>query len=165
MNDFIVDVALILVFALITFWYSKKGFVKTVLDSVSWIIAVVCAKILTEPAYNFLRANTSLLGNADEPIAKIAVLVLLFFVLFVLLKWLIHIIDKFFKIPVLKQVNGVLGLIVGMICGLFAIIIICMLLQLSVNVVYNSDYVVAIESSRIVSFVVNNEKILNSLNF
>ena len=163
MNDYIVDLVLLLIFALITFLYSKKGFVKTVLDSVSWILAIVGAKILSEPAQDFITENTSLLNNIEIPMAKIAVFVLLFFVVFILLKWIIAVIDKIFKLPVLKQVNVLLGIAVGMICAAAAVIIICMLLRISSDVVYNSEYVSAIEHSRIVKFIADNGKILNKL--
>ena len=127
MADYIVDVILLLIFAFITLFYSKKGFVKTLLDSVSWIIAIIGAKILSNPAYDFINSNTSLLNGVEEHIAKIFVLVLLFFVLFIVLKWIIAIIDKIFKLPVLKQVNAAFGILIGMICAVAAVIIISML--------------------------------------
>ena len=80
-------------------------------------------------------------------------------VLSVVLNALVMLVNKFFRIPVLKQANQLLGGLLGALCGAIIVIVLSFTLQISSHVVFSDDYKGAIENSKIVQFVLSDEKI------
>jgi uncharacterized membrane protein required for colicin V production len=163
MNDYIVDLILAVIFVFITVAYYKRGFVKTILNFASFFIAIILAKTLSGKVTDWMFSNTKLFAGMERYIAKLIVFVLGFIILSILLKWIISLINKVFKLPVLKQANKILGGVLGACCGAIAIIVLCVCLQISSHVVYNSKYVNAVDSSKIVQIVLSDEKIASNI--
>ena len=163
MIDYIIDIILALIFALITYKYYKKGFVRTVLSFAAFFVSIILAKTLSGNVSQWVFSNTKLFAGLDRYIAKLIIFVIVFIVVSCLIKWIISLVDKFFKLPVLKQANKLLGGILGAGCGIIVVIVLCVCLQVSSHVVYNSKYINAVDSSKIVQTVLSDEKITESI--
>ena len=85
--------------------------------------------------------------------------VIVFVVLSALLNVAVTLINKIFKIPVLKQANRILGGLLGALVGGIIVVILCFALQISAHVVHKSDFADAVENSKIVQFVLSDEKV------
>jgi uncharacterized membrane protein required for colicin V production len=62
-------------------------------------------------------------------------------------------INKFTKIPVLKQVNNALGALLGVAKGIVVVVLICVLLNIFMNIAGDGAFANAVESSRFVKAV------------
>lgn len=163
MTEYIVDVALIAIFVAVTFIYYRRGFAKTVLKAGALFLSVILTLAFSERATSWIFSNTKLFAGTERYIAKLIVSVVMFILLYLALKWLSGLINRIFKLPVLKQANKLLGAVLGACCSIVIIAVISVSLQISSHVVYNANYVSAIDNSRIVQLVLSNEKISENL--
>ncbi|MDD6276303.1 MAG: CvpA family protein [Clostridia bacterium] len=164
MVEYIVDVALIAIFVAVTFIYYKRGFAKTVLKAASLLLSVILTLAFADKATGWIFSNTKLFAGTERYIAKLIVSVVMFVLLYFVLKWLANVINRVFKLPVLKQANKLLGAILGACCAMVIVSVISVALQVSSHVVYNANYVSAIDNSNIVQLVLSNEKISENIN-
>lgn len=86
---------------------------------------------------------------------------ILFFVIYSLLKVVVVLINKFFKLPVLKSANKLLGAVLGVLKGALSIFVLCVLLKIVAGLCTDTIFAQAVHSSRIVSLVANNNFILD----
>ena len=162
--DYIIDLILAGIFLVMTFTYLKKGFAKTILKFVAFFLSIVLSKILSGTVTDWIFSNTKLFVGTERYIAKLIITVLTFVVLSFLLNFLVSLINKVFKIPVLKQANQLLGALIGAVCGGIIVVILCFVLQISSHVVYNAEYVNAVENSKIVQLVLSDDKVAEGIN-
>lgn len=162
--DYIIDIILAGILLVMTAIYFKKGFAKTILKFVSFFLSIVFSRVLSGTVTDWVFSNTKLFAGTEKYIAKLIITVLTFVVVSVLLNFLVSLINKFFKIPVLKQANQILGGLLGAICGGIIVVILCFVLQISSHVVYNAEYVNAVENSKIVQLVLSGEKVAEGIN-
>lgn len=163
MVEYIVDIALIAIFVAVTFIYYKRGFAKTVLKAASLVLSVILTIAFSEKMTGWVFSNTKLFAGTERYIAKLIISVVMFIVLYFVLRWISDIINKVFKLPVLKQANKLFGAILGACCAIIIVAVISVTLQISSHVVYNANYVSAIDHSHIVQLVLSNEKISENL--
>ncbi len=76
---------------------------------------------------------------------QIVLMIVLFIVLYILIKKLIRLVLKVFKAPVLKQVNGffggVLGAVNGVLCVWIAVNLICIIAQITANDITSNELI------------------------
>lgn len=159
MEKYIVDIILLLIVFAFTVTYSVRGFAKTILRFVSFIAAIVLSKAFAAPVTDWVLSNTKFLSGMEKHLAEMVIIVLLFLLISIVLKWITSVINKLFKIPVLKQANKVLGGIFGAVNGLIVVIILSVCLQISSHMVYNARYLNAVRNSVIVQTVLPDENI------
>lgn len=164
LNEIIIDLILAGIMIVMTAVYAKKGFAKTILKFVSFFLSIVLSRALSGTVTDWVFSNTKLFVGMERYIAKLIITVLTFVVLSALLNFAVSLIDKIFKIPVLKQANQILGGLLGAICGGIIVVILCFVLQISSHVVYNAEYVNAVENSKIVQLVLSDEKVSEGIN-
>lgn len=153
MEQYIVDIILAAVFVVFTAVFFVRGFAKTVLSSLTFIGAIICTKIFADEATEWILKNTKFFTDTETHIAKLMVTVVLFLLLLLVLKIIVNIIDKLFRIPVLKQANQLLGGILGAVSGAIVVFILAICLQISSHMVYNAKYLDAVENSVIVQAI------------
>ncbi|MBQ8575078.1 MAG: CvpA family protein [Clostridia bacterium] len=159
MEQYIIDIILAAIFLAITIKYFTRGFAKTILKFVAFFLSIVLSRTLSGEVTDWVFSNTKLFTGTERYIAQLIITVLCFVVLSVLLNWAVALVNKFFKIPVLKQANKLLGGLLGALCGGIVVIVLCFALQISSHVVYNAKFVNAVESSVIVQMVLSDEKV------
>ncbi len=163
MQEHMIDIILGVIFLLITIKYYRQGLVETILKFGSYIVAFVAAVATCSAATNWIYSNTRLFGSTERYLAKLIVFVLIYIAVKVFFSWIISILGSLKKLPVLKHANKLLGALLGVGCGLVAILVISVGLQISSHVVYNAKYVNAVDSSVIVQAVISNDKIAENI--
>ena len=108
---------------------------------------------------DWVLENTSLFTGTERYITKLIITVLTFVVVSAALNALVVLVNKFFKIPVLKQANKLLGGLLGALCGGIIVIVLCFAFQITSHVMYKTDFAQAVENSKIVQFVLSDEKV------
>lgn len=128
---YIIDIVLILIFMLCIGYYYRKGFVRSILEFCSFFVAVVVTKIYYAPLAQYLLTKTEWFSGSSLPGAKANIfsIIFLFVAAFIIIRIIIRVIDKFFKLPVIKTANKALGLVIGALCGFIAVTFICVVLN------------------------------------
>lgn len=159
MAEYIVDIILAAIFLALTVKYFIRGFAKTILNCAAFFLSIILSKVVSSSVTDWVFSNTRLFSGMERYIANLIITVICFVALSVLLNWAVFLVNKFFKIPVLKQANKLLGGLLGALCGGIVVIILCFVLQVSSHVVYNAQFVNAVENSVIVQTVLSDEKV------
>lgn len=132
----LLDVIVLAVLALCLFINTKRGFVKSLLDFIGCFVALICAYLaipflkpmLEPPIHNLLERYDGSDGSLSELLetditAEIIAEVTAFAILFVLLTVIVRLatllIDRIFRLPILKQANKTLGFLLGLAIGVF----------------------------------------------
>lgn len=132
--DILADILLVAVLVLFTVSGFRRGIVHSVADLVGSIAAAAAAilyapRALTLAAPYLNRVKIPLLGSS---VARFVVIVVL---LFVILEVLVHVLavllDRLFRLPVLKQVNSLLGGVFGFCKGAVVVLFACAVLRLA----------------------------------
>lgn len=161
--EHIVDIILIALLALITFKYYRQGLVETIFRFGSFIVALISARVFCGTVTDWIYSNTKLFGGMDRYLTKLIVFVLIYIAVRILFSWIIRLLSTLKKLPVIKHANKFLGAMLGFGCGLVAILVISIGLQISSHVVYNAKYVNAVDSSYIVQAVLSNDKVAENI--
>lgn len=129
---YIIDIVLCLIFILCAGYYYRKGFARSILEFFSFFAAGVLTKIYYSDVAQFLLDNTSFFegDTFPEEKARMVSLVALFIGASILIKFLISLIDRFFKLPLIKTANKALGLLIGILCGFLLVTGICLVIDL-----------------------------------
>lgn len=130
----ILDILVIGVLALCIFLYTKRGFIKGILGLCGCFIAMIAAALTKSILQPHLEAPIrKLLGNGEggddlssmlqvdltaEAIASVVSFFLLFVLFSVIVRLITHALDRFCKLPVLRQANKLLGFALGVVIGL-----------------------------------------------
>lgn len=139
-----------MIFALNVFIYYKKSFVRTVLEFISFFISAFVARTYSGIVSDFFVKNTDIFSDKDgEQKSKLIFVALLFILTSAVLKVIIYYIDKFFKLPVINTVNKLFGLILGILIGLF-IVVMCIILFKIFELSGYEPLIEMVENSRII---------------
>jgi len=113
------------------------GFVRSLVELIGYIIAVVAAFMLSDSLATFV--GTYLMKSSPTGLSHIVIKVICMVVIFVILQLVVGLIartlDTVFKLPVLHQVNSLLGGVFGLAKGILAVLFICAILQLMLPIV------------------------------
>lgn len=132
----LLDVIVLAVLALTVFAYAQKGFAKSLLDFFGFILSLIFAFLaipllmpyLEGPITNAISGYDGSSGSLSDLlgtdftahlIAKVMSFTILFLLITVAVRIASWLIDKIFRLPVLKQANKLLGLLLGLVLGLF----------------------------------------------
>ena len=88
---------------------------------------------------NAAPATADLISPAIIWLLQLLLTVILFFILVILVRLVIKLIGNVFRLPVLRQVDGILGGLFGIFKGVVYIFLVCILLQLLMPVIGNSS--------------------------
>mgnify|MGYP006386124185 FL=1 len=129
---YIIDIVLGLIFILCVGYYYHKGFARSILEFFSFFAAGVITKIYYSDFAQLLLENTPFFegDTFPEEKARMVSLVALFIGASILIKILISLIDRFFKLPLIKTANKALGLLIGVLCGFLLVTGICLVIDL-----------------------------------
>ncbi len=159
MTEYIIDIILAGIFLVMTGIYFRRGFAKTILKFVSFFLSIVLSRAVSGTVMDWVLENTSLFTGTERYITKLIITVITFVIVSAALNALVVLVNKFFKIPVLKQANKLLGGLLGALCGGIIVIVLCFAFQITSHVMYKTDFAQAVENSKIVQFVLSDEKV------
>ncbi len=147
---YIIDIVLALIFILCVGYYYRKGFARSILEFFSFFAAGVITKVYYTDVAAFLVEKTPFFADDSFPEAKarLTALVLLFVGASIVIKLLIGLIDRFFKLPLIKTANKALGLLFGVLCGFLLVTGVCLVIDL-VSMTGYEPLVKAIDNSKI----------------
>lgn len=128
----ILDVLIIATLLICAILYTKRGFIKGILGLCGCLVALIAAAItrpllqpiLMEPLHKLFTGSHGTLSNvletvlSVETIASMIAFTLLFILFMIVVKLVTFLLDRFCRLPVLKQANRVLGLLLGLVIGL-----------------------------------------------
>ncbi len=89
---------------------------------------------------------------------------LLLALIYILLMIIVRLIDKFFKLPFLKTANRLLGGVLGAVKGVILVFLLCVLFEIIAGIGKESVVAQAVDSSKIVSFINENNFVLKDFN-
>ena len=116
----VLDLILLLIVVITILGSLKKGLVKTVIDSLSLILSSILA-IIIAPAF---KETFGFVGEYS----KSATYIIIFLVSWVAVKIASILLDKIISsIPLIKTVNKLGGLILGILLGIFRVSVYCMI--------------------------------------
>lgn len=159
MTEYIIDIILAGIFLVMTGIYFRRGFAKTILKFISFFLSIVLSRAVSGTVMDWVLENTSLFTGTERYITKLIITVITFVIVSAALNALVVLVNKFFKIPVLKQANKLLGGLLGALCGGIIVIVLCFAFQITSHVMYKTDFAQAVENSKIVQFVLSDEKV------
>lgn len=116
---------------------------------------VLSSAVATMPAEQEIAQllMDKILGGAVLSIAQTTAFLCIFVLSSTVLDLVIRIVNKVFKLPVLKQINRFLGAVLGAVKGVAAVLLISAVLCISQSLIPGTALARATENSRIVSFV------------
>ncbi len=159
MTEYIIDIILVAILVVMTAIYFKKGFAKTILKFAAFFLSIIFSRAISDTITEWTIENTSLFTGTERYITKLIITVITFVVVAALMNALVKLVNKFFKVPVLKQANQILGGLLGALCGGIIVTVLCFALQISAHVVYKTEFASAVESSKIVQLVLSDKKV------
>lgn len=117
-KEYIVDAALLGIFFLNVIVYYRKSFTKAILEFVAFFGASLMAKFYSEPAARFIMRKTSIFSDPyGKEKATLVMIVVLFILISVALNVIIYYADKWFKLPVSRTANKLMGMALGILVG------------------------------------------------
>lgn len=119
--------------------------------------------------YSGTQVAENIAGSVIAPlvtaVCKVVVFIVAFLLLLVVLRILIHVVDHVFDLPVLGTLNRVFGGLLGVIKGLLAVVVLCAVASLCVDMFCEADaaVAVAVKGSQIVTFVNGHNPLLRGM--
>lgn len=130
----ILDIILLVVLLGFIITGLKAGLVRSLLGLVGYLFAIVASVALAN-RFSGLIGAWLFHGRTDNvlqiALTKIAATVIFFALLQLLLRMIIGAVDTVFRLPVLHQVNALLGGVFGLLKGILVIFLFCAVLQLA----------------------------------
>lgn len=120
--NIIIDIVLVAIFAITVIDFYRKGFIKALFSLCKVFISIILAFALTPVAENII-------GN------RILAFIIIFVLSIIACSFLSFIIDKLFKLPVLKEINKICGLLLGAVCGFLYMLVSYSIITLILNLI------------------------------
>lgn len=116
---------------------------------------------LSSAGDNAASATADLISPTVIWLLQLLLTIILFFILLVFVRLIVKLLSNAFRLPVLRQVDGLLGGIFGIFKGVVYIILACILLQLLMPIIDGSSQSMkqVLDSSYIYQFIVYNNPI------
>ncbi|MBE6573210.1 MAG: CvpA family protein [Ruminococcaceae bacterium] len=109
--SWLADLILIAIIAVCAVKGWRNGFISTVIRTASFVISILISSLLCESVAKLFKVN--------ETVANILAFVLIFLLSLLLLRFAAFITKKLGKIKLIKKTNEILGLVFGILLGLF----------------------------------------------
>ncbi len=116
----------------------KIGLVRSLVELIGYIFAIIAAVTLSDRLAVIVGAyltKLTPLTALNHIIIKTISMVIIFVVLQLLVQIVSRALDTVFKLPVLHQVNSLLGGVFGLLKGALVVFLICAVLQLALPVI------------------------------
>lgn len=113
------------------------GFLSNTLNN-QGITSSQIAQSLQAAGNNAASATADFISPAIIWLLQLLLTVILFFILLIFVRLVIKLIGNVFRLPVLRQVDGILGGLFGIFKGVVYIFLVCILLQLLMPAISNS---------------------------
>lgn len=130
----VIDVVLIAVMILFIIVGFKRGVVRSLVEFVGSLLALVFSAMfsgwITDAICSALKDNDHF-SMWEYAGIRIVSVILLFAVLHIAVQLAAKALDTVFHLPVLSQVNAVLGAVCGLLQGLVLVLVLCAILQLA----------------------------------
>lgn len=130
----ILDIILCVIIICFVFSGLKIGLVRSLVELIGSILAVIAAVTLanrfTDLIYPWIW-KAKVTDALDYVVAKVLATIILFVLLQILVRFLATALDAVFRIPILHQVNALLGGIFGLFKGALVVFLLCAALQLT----------------------------------
>lgn len=134
----ILDIILGVVILCFLFSGLKIGLVRSLTELVGSVLAVIVSVSLanqfTAFVYPFIW-NMKAANALNYAVARVLTTILLFVLLQMLVRFLALALDAIFRIPVLHQVNSLLGGVFGLLKGVLVVFLLCAALQLTLPLI------------------------------
>lgn len=141
----------------------RIGFVRSLVELVGSIFAIVASIALANrfiPAVCTFLFKTASVDALDYAIAKVITTAIIYVLLQMLVRLVSRALDTVCRLPILHQVNSLLGGVFGLLKGVLVVFLLCAVLQLTLPLIsakYPSVTKQKISQSRIYQYVyVNN---------
>ncbi|MFI3167356.1 MAG: CvpA family protein [Bacillota bacterium] len=180
----IIDLILIAIVGLFGFLGAKRGFTNSILSFVNKIVSLVVALLLAKPFASILLQTplATLAENIVSPLTEIAILsdtsittsiqswiliafsfVIIYIVAFLAFKLLQALADSITSLPVLKQLDSLLGFCLGIASCMIAVFILLAILSIFQDTTLFAGLFDKIDNSYLTNFLYNNNLIMNIL--
>lgn len=143
MRIMIIDIAIAAVLVFLVYEGIRKGFVRSLVDFVGSIASVAASILFARGIADLIAPyvqSVSLWGLQGALLTRILATVIFFAALEILVRFLAAVLDRVFHLPVLKQINQILGAAVGLFRGAVIAVLICAVLELAVAADTSSRY-------------------------
>lgn len=107
------------------------------------------------------NAKSVVIENAKEIILKILSWIIIYLLVRIILFIICLVFDGIMSIPFLKQINNLIGLVLGIVLGLFRIYVVLALISFFVTIVPMTPVVDAIKASLIISVMYENNLLVS----
>lgn len=159
MENLIIDIVLAGIFLVNVAIYFKRGFAKTILKFVAFFLSIVLSRAISGTVTEWVLDHTDFFEGKEIYITRLIITVIVFVILSAILNGLVMLINKVFKIPVLKQANQILGGLIGALVGGILVVILCFTFQIAAHIARDSDFADMVENSKIVQLVLSDETV------
>ena len=155
LTNILIDIILLAVPVWTVISYTKNGFVRSILRSGRFVMSVIIACLMAPTVGNYMAGSSvydgvksfvnenlgDSLGNIDASgidalavlVCKVIAFVAIFFAANILINLLAFILDKLFRLPILKQVNTFAGFCFGVALGIVNLFVISSVISLMLN--------------------------------
>lgn len=130
----LLDILMVALFAVVAFLGFKRGFVKTVLSSARLLLAILITYLLGSHISSWVRntfmepSESSVENLAADALSVVIGYLLTFLLSFVILAVATWFLGKVLSLPVLKQFDKLLGLVVGLVSGFVVVCLVSTLI-------------------------------------
>lgn len=132
--DTLTDIIMVIILAFFAISGFRRGLVRSLVDFIGGIVAVTAAVAYSQQFFNWLQPFFSKSGSAwmQNRLVGRAVAVLILFIAFeVLIQTVAYLLDHVFHLPVLRQINSLLGGVLGLCKGAVVVLLACAVLRVS----------------------------------
>lgn len=134
----ILDVILCVIVLCFVVWGFKIGLVRSLVELIGYILAIIAAFVLSDSLADTVSIYLPKLRPVtvfSHTVIKVICMIVIFVILQLLVQLAARALDTVFKLPVLHQVNSLLGGILGLAKGVLAVFFICAVLQLMLPII------------------------------
>lgn len=130
----LLDILMVALFAVVAFLGFKRGFVKTVLSSARLLLAILITYLLGSHISSWVRntftepSESGVENLAADALSVVIGYLLTFLLSFVILAVATWFLGKVLSLPVLKQFDKLLGLVVGLVSGFVVVCLVSTLI-------------------------------------
>ncbi|KID41548.1 CvpA family protein [Fructilactobacillus fructivorans] len=139
---FTIIIIIVLIFSIVNGYH--HGLVNELFSFISYLIAAVIAFVYVIPVADFLRSASNMIlathAYTNTGFWRGLSFLITFVIVAVVLRWVSHLLNRIASLPVLRQLNSLLGAVVGAIISLLVMMLILDGLLLTNNDWVNTEY-------------------------
>ena len=128
------DVVMVVLLLLYTVSGFRRGFVRSLVDLLGGIAALIAAVIFSQRFADWVRAffgNSAPKWMRDPVLSKVLAVIVLFLLFETLIQTVASLLNRIFHLPGLRQINALLGGVLGFGKGAVVVLLLCAVLRVS----------------------------------